>query len=698
MKTPNPPSILLDYWTPPKFEFLDENNGHITPIGFVCTSFTFDADFFDDECLTRFLSMETEKEADGAAFLVEREEKLAGLRGGIVLVDQHHCKGGRSLRWDFVSCRVKNGILHAKVAILHWSHCIRIIISSANLTPNGYCINQEIFGVIDYYQDSKEDLKIANDILRFLEGLVDHHCGQTVGGRFGRTVAEIRAALKKWNIENRNFSKDEISMRLLLIDPKNRDGFNQLREIWADRTSSPPDSAYVTSPFFDLEEKDSAPSRMLPAILKQRGNIEVTYQLTTEPVTETGKSILVRGPAYLANSSRSNCVIFFRSIDEFGKNEENKEVPRPLHRKSIWLQNDDMNLLLAGSSNFTSAAFGLGRRANYEANLVYTVSRSRNTKAYKQLASSYIDGEILDKKFIRFQEIVNEDEPTEDADQLLLPSFFGEAVLRNWGDTFLIEVNFLSDDVPMGFEIACEVNKKHVALLNMAEWMANGSKVKLDIEWRDNFTPDHLLVRWTGVQNWAFWPIVLESQVTLPPVASLRNLSLEALAYILSSSQPLHRLLKTIQKFSKDARSGKDNDPVVDVHRLVDTSAFLLQRTRRISYAMKALSARLEKPVFTEESLKWRLHGPIGVQSLIDAISREAKTIEEKEFLMAELALELSRIQPTETEVSLSSSKVRFQLKNIVLGIKTEFLKSTMQDEVLKTYCSQAVNKAIDAF
>ena len=34
--------------------------------------------------------------------LIEREEKLAGLACAAVLVDQHHCKGSRSLRWDLV--------------------------------------------------------------------------------------------------------------------------------------------------------------------------------------------------------------------------------------------------------------------------------------------------------------------------------------------------------------------------------------------------------------------------------------------------------------------------------------------------------------------------------------------------------------------------------------------------------------------
>jgi len=53
-------------------------------------------------CLTRFAHVESDPQEDGPAYLIEREEKLAGLACAAVLVDQHHCKGSRSLRWDLV--------------------------------------------------------------------------------------------------------------------------------------------------------------------------------------------------------------------------------------------------------------------------------------------------------------------------------------------------------------------------------------------------------------------------------------------------------------------------------------------------------------------------------------------------------------------------------------------------------------------
>jgi len=78
---------LLDYWVPP--------DAAGEPVGCVATTFTFDSVFFEEECLTRFAQVESDPQEDGPAYLIEREEELAGLACSAVLVDQHPCKGSR---------------------------------------------------------------------------------------------------------------------------------------------------------------------------------------------------------------------------------------------------------------------------------------------------------------------------------------------------------------------------------------------------------------------------------------------------------------------------------------------------------------------------------------------------------------------------------------------------------------------------
>src|SRR4051812_39697023 len=48
------------------------------PLVCVATTFTFDATFFETECLGRFLQMDTHpSESEAVGYLIEREEKLA---------------------------------------------------------------------------------------------------------------------------------------------------------------------------------------------------------------------------------------------------------------------------------------------------------------------------------------------------------------------------------------------------------------------------------------------------------------------------------------------------------------------------------------------------------------------------------------------------------------------------------------------
>ena len=110
---------LLDLWSPPE--------GAGFSVGCVATTFTFNPVFFEEECLGRFLQMQSDAIEDGPVYIIEREEKLADILCSSVLVDASHCKGQRSLRWDLLAARVPGAILHAKVSLLWWQNCVRLI-------------------------------------------------------------------------------------------------------------------------------------------------------------------------------------------------------------------------------------------------------------------------------------------------------------------------------------------------------------------------------------------------------------------------------------------------------------------------------------------------------------------------------------------------------------------------------------------
>ena len=106
-------------------------------------------------------------------------------------------------------------------------------------------------------------------------------------------------------------------------------------------------------------------------------------------------------------------------------------------------------------------------------------------------------------------------------------------------------------------------------------------------------------------------------------------------------------------------KSGHTDGLVLDPHKRVDTSAFLLQRTRRVSDALTALRYRLERPAVSDQALTWRLRGPVGVLAVAQAIAKEAKSEQERCFLLTELCLELARVRPQVSPGSLTSQRVR---------------------------------------
>ena len=135
---------LLDYWSPPLVR--------ATRLACLATTFTFEADFFSQDCLSRFLSLSTvTSEGDrisSVAALLEEEDRLSEAQVS-VLVDRSSPAEKRNLRWDLLPIRAPGGLLHAKVAVLLWERAARVILGSANLTSAGYRRQIEVALALD---------------------------------------------------------------------------------------------------------------------------------------------------------------------------------------------------------------------------------------------------------------------------------------------------------------------------------------------------------------------------------------------------------------------------------------------------------------------------------------------------------------------------------------------------------------------
>lgn len=635
---------LLDAWTPP------ENAGE--PIGCIATTFTFKPAFFEQECLGRFLQLDTDPAEDGPAYLIEREEKLAQLTCAAVLADQHHVRGcTRSLRWDLLAARPATGIVHAKISLLLWSRCARLIIASANLTEDGYRRNLEVFGALDYHADADAPLAVLDDCIAFLRDMAQTSqvsADSAAMRRWNAFLAQVTRVTRAWGSDEMPRSGAAPRVFAVLSGPGRPSVFDSLQAIKPD-TGALTD-AYVVSPFFDPPEAPNEPARQIWNLLKQRGAAEVQYHVAVEEVTGED-ALLVRAPESLLNARPHDTSIYQLLL----------EADRPLHAKCLSLENERSVIRVIGSSNFTSAGLGIGGTKNWEANLAYVVRTDLNPEAWRALESAWPDVDDLpEDKLIRYlPPTETEDEATGDE---RLPHAFAEAVYT--GDE--IHLHFAGAPPP-GWQVFAEEAATPVA--NEEAWQQQGSPSVFHLPWSHERAPSGFSVTWHGSSGPAWWPVNVLSAEALPLPETLRNLSLDALIELLTTTRSLHEALTSWRKRQQRKTTGSEG-PIVDPHKRVDTSAFLLQRTRRVSAALHGLRQRLEKPVASDTALHWRLRGPVGALALANAITREAKSDTERAFLLLELSLELQRTTPAEAPGCLSKARLRTALRELVAELR----------------------------
>lgn len=667
-------SKLLDLWAPS----LESGD----PIGCLATSFTFESEFFEEECLGRFVKMESDPFSDGPVYLIEREEKFSGIKA-TVLVDQNHCKGKRSLRWDLITFRNKS-LLHAKVSFLFWANHLRVIIGSANISKSGYRYNQEVFGVLDFKKGSDIPLFILEQIIGYMKSLVSNS---------GNSPEQPE--IQKWNLlldqswERREYftsAEDyqgfkEMRAYPLFTMPGKESLFDQVTATWNKCTNRPPRNASITSPFFD-EAAPNKPANAVWKLLAQKGEAGVTYNLIVNSTDPKEKLVSVNAPRSIdyKPASRAQVKVEFNQIKE-GDLFENRIFKRPVHQKSIWLEGDDWALYLVGSSNFTSAGTGLSVKSNFEANLAYIISSSRNKKGYELLVKSYPETSRL-KKITNWRQIPNEDEELS-KDIVPLPLGFLSAYYDLIKSKPILLLTFDSSKMPKGFAI---YDEKENLIYNEEKWISQGKKSEVNIPWTEKFLPSELKVKWLRSPVPAWWPVNIINQASLPVPEELKELPLEVLLHILASSRPAYQLIKRHLKSKENL--GSDQVQELDALKRVDNYDFLLQRTRRISYALNTMKYKLEKPLYTLESLQWRLYGPVGVHALCDAIIKESKSKEETLFLLSEIALELSEINPQEAENSLDKKMIKAEIKKLIDQIH----KKT------KSYAKQLKIKSLDLY
>jgi hypothetical protein len=610
---------LLDLWLPPE--------GAGRPLGCVATTFTFEADFFEQQCLGRFLGLDTRpgEAATDIGYLIEREEKLAETPV-CVIADRSLNPDSRSLRWDVLPVRARTGVMHAKVSVLVWEHAVRLITASANLVERAYRRSIELATVFDAARGTQLWLGVFDELLDAVEGVV--RLGPPARAEMGprpralAVLARARDRIASFDLPSR---PRRGMPRLAVVMPgADGDAIDGLMRVWG---RGVPRRATVMSPYFDMTGEASRAAERLGEILSTRG-ASAAFVVPFE-----SERNIVGVPAALLNGlpARIDTTIFdVKQPDE-------SEL-RGLHGKLVLLESDDWIAALVGSSNFSAAGLGLDRGGNVEIGIA--VGAAQDSSVGAALRGLALAGISIDIDAVGY-------EPVEDPDETLpaVPAGFVQA-LGDPGPPAQLEIELVPSGLPEEWEVTTPDGK---ALLGADEWRSGGRKRLNTIPAPDGDLPFNLTIVWcdsAGVRNRLNLPVNVTDPGRLMGPAELRTLPVDVLLRALASVRPMHEAVT--DALERQARSRGLAASELDPLKRFSPTGQLLHRTRELSEALAGLRGRLERPAATMDTFVWRIEGPFGPVAIARKLIEERHTNREVEgeaaFMLAEVALTLARV------------------------------------------------------
>lgn len=605
------PTPLLDFWEPPE--------GAGQPVAALATTFVLEPDFFERDCLARFLSLQSIDEESGSASdtlaKIELEEKLRE-PAVTVLADRSTRADRTSLRWDLLHCHVPGGaLLHAKVAVLMWEHSTRVLVGSANLTSAGYRRQIELGMTGDLGAECLLPAPVLNELARELESYLALIPGQ---GPDVPAVRQVRTTLKLFSERVSAMPKparSRLRVALAPTSPKSAP-LDRRNEVWE---GTQPLRATHLSPFWD-----SSDATVLQRVRRdltgrgKRGQIIATVVTPqgTVPITTTLRDAV-------------DDVVALGAIDD--------ETARALHAKCLLIESDQWVAAMVGSSNHTKAGLGLTGSRHRELN-VWLAAPAGSAEG-KALAALIRCGTRIPVGTPVSDLELDEDEPT------AIPLPLGFTLCRLHRDEATGKWQLTLSFDPTGLPASWTVGTTSDAwLLDSAIWRANGSRDQVTCDLPGRELPTYVEVTWP--EGSATWTVLADSRHDLPPGPGVSDLKAHQLFAALTAGKSITAAMA--EELERRQVPGSPAGPVLDPLKRFDDRSSLLRRGRALSAALVQLQRRLGRPVFTVDTLSARLASPLGPAFLATKVCEEVASGQQEQpeglFTLAEISLAVGRV------------------------------------------------------
>jgi hypothetical protein len=645
---------MLDLWRPPP------QAGD--PIGCLATTYTFSPGLFDEQCLARFLEIDSEPDREDLAFLLERESRLGGVYAG-VLVDHTQAGVEHSLRWDVLPVRIRAGKQHSKLNLLAWSRHVRITVASANLTEPGYRTNYEVAAAVDLTPD-EANTDILAEAVSFLRSLLLLVPGASESppqvARAEGFLRLVERQVQRWKPIHRGGT---VRQQLVFtiprtgVDHPERSSLEEAIQACRRRGGAPA-KAWIASPFFDAEAEASRVTASLCKHMARDGRRDLRFCVPA--IEDDGFNVprLAAPKALFKTPPRYQGTV---AVDLLPTMDGDKNR-RPWHAKMLALVSDSYSALMNGSSNFTCAGMGVAEYRNAEANLLTIVDRANNGRKIGQLEAVWPEMErVSDPQSAEWLGASAIHDEEEQAAAKPLPAGFLLATYRA-GDERWIVLRIDPAHLPEEWQVhAC--GRYEQELLSAPGWRERGCPSTMEIAWAPVQPPEKVLVQWGDYE--AFLPLNVEDSRKLPPPAKLEEMSADDMLGILAAADPSAafrawaRRQHSTDQFDSDLDSATPID--LDPLRRHDPNATFLHRVRRRARVLAQLRSNLQRPVWGRQALEWRLRGLVGVEPLADRLLKEFTDADggadEKLLTLADFLIVLREVDYQPTSGSLPKTE-----------------------------------------
>ncbi len=328
--------------------------------------------FFEQDFLPTLLGIGGVRDR-GYAAPVNLERKLAQAYCALICDAHALAEGARpSLRIDVVP--VARPRHHAKLVLIHRKRLIRLIVTSANLTHDGYRSQREAAAVLTFHPEGTLPGSIlAEAVSGWIKVL-----GESSTEPIGNALQAAVAAASEWSVP-RPGPKEPVFR--VVFGGGEKPLWQELVDAWP--ATEPLLSWQVCSPFWPADEAKQTPFDVIAKGLQDKEvsmiNTEIELICSADVSGGGGRPVF---PFSLLRGLRERGFAVMRGRIVPARLETlEEEVPerkteghRALHAKWIVLRGPTSAVGLLGSANFTNRGLGVGKaaRANIEAGILLT--------------------------------------------------------------------------------------------------------------------------------------------------------------------------------------------------------------------------------------------------------------------------------------------------------------------------------------